>query len=374
MSDRRPPVEDGRNLNTMLSPSTLDDQPSAERPQADGSLLLTGPLRGPVWAVTTAVSPAGQVVIAAGDSKGTVTWWDAVSGELLCDARTRDKSVVRSIITVVLPGPRIGFVTATSLGAQLWEWDEDGPVRPGRTFLSKSGVWSVAALRVSESRTLLFTGEDDGQIHRWDLTTGEPVGEPFGDFEGAVRAMIAVAQIDGEPTLLAGGDDGTVRRFHAETSRQTAPTLPSVGGAVWALTVAEPVAGATNVVSAGNNGVLTRWDESGALAGPPIVVGPGSLSSVVTVDLRDRGPALICGGTDGRLSCWDARTGEPVGRPEPASGRGVFSLAAVPLADDHLKLAAGTDGGVIVAPMAWTSQPRLSAPAQVDSTRGPDRL
>ncbi|HEY8472788.1 MAG TPA: P-loop NTPase fold protein, partial [Natronosporangium sp.] len=47
---------------------------------------------------------------------------------------------------------------------------------------------------------------------------------------------------------------------------------------------------------------------------------------------------------------------------------------AVPLADDHLKLAAGTDGGVIVAPMAWTSQPRLSAPAQVDSTRGPDRL
>jgi hypothetical protein len=77
---------------------------------------------------------------------------------------------------------------------------------------------------------------------------------------------------------------------------------------------------------------------------------------------------------DGRLSCWDARTGESVGRPESVSDRSVFSLATVPDVDGRVRLAFGTDGSVTVAPVPWGSEPRMSAPAQVDSTHAQDGL
>jgi WD40 repeat protein len=54
---------------------------------------------------------------------------------------------------------------------------------------------------------------DDGRIRRWDVETGEPVGDPFGDHAGAVRAMASGAPIDGRPMLVTGGDDGAVRRW-----------------------------------------------------------------------------------------------------------------------------------------------------------------
>ncbi|HET9257529.1 MAG TPA: P-loop NTPase fold protein, partial [Pseudonocardiaceae bacterium] len=129
------------------------------------------------------------------------------------------------------------------------------------------------------------------------------------------------------------------------------------------------------LVSCGNDGVLCRWDDTGAHLGAPIVVGPGALVAVVAVTLPNGRVALICGSTAGRLSCWDARTGEGVGRPESAPGRGLVSLATVQDVDGRVRLAfGGTDGSVTVAPVPWGSEPRMSASAQVDSTRVRDGL
>jgi hypothetical protein len=317
--------------------------------------------------------PDDTVVIAAGGSNGRVAWWNGVSGELLGESRSADPVVVRSMTAVTLPDGRVWLATAGNQGTvQLWDGVHD--VTTGQLISSESGlVWSMAALTVPGPRVVLFTGGDDGRIRRWDVETGELVGEPFGDHAGAVRAMIAGVPIDGRPTLVTGGDDGTVRRWDAATGQQFGPVLHSEGGAVWGLTVARVPSGSPVVVSAGNNGVLTRWDDTGARLGAPIVVGP-ALSSVVAVTLTDGRVTLICGGTDGRLSCWDACTGERVGRLEPVSDRGVCSLATVPDVDGRVRLAVGTDGNVTVAPVPWGPQPRLCAQAQVDSTRVRDGL
>lgn len=352
----------------------MDSRAPSDGPRDAGSLRLTGPLRGPVWAVATATLPDGTTVIAAGDSKGTVAWWDGVSGELLSHSKSEDPVVLRSMTAVTMPDGRVRFATAGSRGTvQLWDGAEG--VTVGRAISSATGpVWSVAALVVPGPRAVLFTGEDDGLIRRWDVATGEPAGPPFGDYAGAVRAMAVGAPVDGRPTLVTGGDDGIVRRWDAETGQQLGPPMHSEGGAVWGLTVARMPSGPPIVVSAGNNAVLSRWDDTGVRLGAPIVVGPGSLSAVVAVTLRDGTVALICAGTDGRLSCWDARTGEPIGRPERVSDRLVVSLATVPDGDSRARLAFGTEGSVTVAPVMWDSQPRMSAPAQVDSTRVRDRL
>jgi WD40 repeat protein len=351
----------------------MDVRVTADGPQHDGRLRLSGLLRGPIWALATAALPNGTFVVAAGDSNGRVTWWNGASGEPLSDAMAADPLVVRSMAAVTLPDGRVRFATGGTRGTvQLWDGAQGVPV--GRLISSEGGpVWSMAALTVPGPRAVLFTGWDDGRIRRWDAETGELVGEPFGDHAGAVRAMTAGAPVDGRPTLVTGGDEGTVCRWDAETGHQLGPVLQSEGGAVWGVTVAKMPAGGPIVVSAGNNGVLCRWDDTGAPL-DPIVVGSGSLSGVAVVTLRDGRAALICGGTNGRLSCWDARTGQPIGRPEPVPGRGVFSLTTVPDVDGRVGLAFGTDGAVTISPVMWDSQPRISAQAQVDSTPVRDGL
>ncbi|MDX6390070.1 MAG: hypothetical protein QOJ73_1133 [Streptosporangiaceae bacterium] len=347
---------------------TMDDQVTADSPQD------AGPLRGPVWAVAAATLPDGMVVVAAGDSKGRVAWWNGVSGELLSDSRTADPGVVRSMTAATLPDGRIRFATASTRGTvQLWEGAQ-GVTIGGEISSGTGAVWSMAALTVPGPRAVLFTGEEDGRIRRWDIETGEPVGEPFGDHAGPVRAMAAGPPIDGTPTLATGGDDGTVRRWDAVTGQPLGPPLRSERGAIWGMTVARLPSGGAIVVSASNAGVLCRWDDTGVRLGAPIIVGPGALAAVVAVTLPNGRVALVSGGMDGRLSCWDARTGESVGRPESASDRSVFSLATVPDVDGRVRLAIGTDGSVTVAPVPWGSEPRVSAPAQVDSTRVRDGL
>lgn len=356
------------------SVDTMNGQLTADSPQATGTVRLTGPLRGPIWALAAATLPDGTLVVAAGDSNGRVTWWNGTSGELLSDSISVDPVVVRSMTVVTLPDGRIRFATAGSRGTvQLWEGTRGVPT--GRAISSERGpVWSMATLTMSGARTVLFTGSDNGKIHRWDVESGEPVGDPFGDQTGAVRAMAVDTSIDGRPTLVTGADDGTIRRWDTETGQQIGSPLHSEGGAVWGLTIAGVPTGPPIVVSAGNNGVLSRWDSTGARLGTPIVVGPGSLAAVVPVTLQDGRVALICGGTDGRLTCWDARTGQPIGRPEQVSDRGVFSLVTVPGVDGQVRLAIGTDGNVTIAPVPWDSQPHMSASAQVDSTRVQDGL
>ena len=281
---------------------------------------------------------------------------------------------MRSMTAVTLPDGRIWFATAGSLGTvQLWDGAQG--VTAGGAISSETGnVWSMTALTVPGPTAVLFTGGDDGRIRRWDVETGEPVGEPFGDHAGAVRAMAAGPPIDGTPTLVTGGDDGTVRRWDAETGQQFGPPLRSVGGAVWGMTVARLPSGSPIVVSCSNDGVLCRWDDTGARLGAPIVVGPGALTAVVAVTLPNGRVVLIASGTDGRLSCWDARTGEQVGRPWSVSDRGVLSLATVPDVAGRVRLAFGTDGSVTVAPVPWGSELRVSALAQMDSTRVQDGL
>ena len=350
---------------------------TAGRRQDAGTVRFGGPMRGSIWALAAATLPDGTFVVAAGDSNGRVTWWDGASGELLCEAMSVDPVVVRSMTVAALPDGRIRFATAGSQGTvQLWDGAQR--VSVGRVISSDRGpVWSTAGLAVSGSRTVLFTGSDNGKIHRWDMESGEPVGEPFGGHAGAVRAMTVDASIDGRPTLVTGADDGTVCRWDVETGQRIGPPLHSEGGAVWGLTVVEVHSGSPIVVAAGNNGVMSRWDDTGARLGAPIVVGPGSLTAVVGITLHDGRVALVCGSTDGRLSCWDARTGQPIGRPEQMSDRGVYSVATVPDVPDvdgRVRLAVGTDGQVTIVPVTWDSQPRMSAPAQVDSTRVQDGL
>ncbi|HZB32563.1 MAG TPA: WD40 repeat domain-containing protein, partial [Streptosporangiaceae bacterium] len=130
----------------------MDGRVTAGSPQHAGALRLTGLLQGPVWALATAALPDGTFVVAAGGSKGRVTWWNGASGELLSEAVTADQVVVRSMIAATLPDGRVRFATASSRGTvQLWDGVQG--VQVGRAMSSDGGpVWSMAALTVPGPR------------------------------------------------------------------------------------------------------------------------------------------------------------------------------------------------------------------------------
>ncbi|MEV8106319.1 hypothetical protein [Streptomyces sp. NPDC088135] len=120
-------------------------------------------------------------------------------------------------------------------------------------------------------------GPDD-TVRSWDLSTGEPVGEPFAVAHGCVTA-VASAQVDGR-TLLVGGWDGLVRVWDPATGREVAEPVGGHRGRVTAVATAR-VAGRPVAVTAGEYDphVLVRDLLSGRPCRPaaewPLRAGPG---------------------------------------------------------------------------------------------------
>jgi hypothetical protein len=343
-----------------------------------GELRLAGTLRKSVWAVASARLPDSRVVVAAGDAEANVAWWDAATGELLDKSGIVDPGVVRSMQAVRLPDDRVRFAAVGNRGTlQLWDGAGGDPTEVIR---SENGlVWSMVALTLPGSSgptAVLFTVGDDGLVRRWNAETGKSIGQPFGG-QGAVRAMAVGPPVDDRPTLLTGGDDGTVDRWDAETGERIGSPMQGPP-AIWVLTVAHRPSGRSIVASCSTSGVLCRWDEAGVPLGAPVAVDGGALTGLVAITLTDGRSALVCSAADGRLSCWDAETGARVGRPKRFSERGIDSLTTVIDADGRVRLVLGdsADGSVTITPVPWdpTKEPRLYAPAQVDSTRVPDTL
>ncbi|MGW2255775.1 hypothetical protein ACWCXH_37355 [Kitasatospora sp. NPDC001660] len=123
---------------------------------------------------------------------------------------------------------RITAVPVEGEPAARWgvDWATGGMVNPQlRHTLTGHirGVWAVATAMV-DGRPVAVTGDWDGTVRVWDLTTGQPVGEPLTGHTHEVEA-VATAMVDGRPVAVTGDWDGTVRVWDLTTGEQVA-TLP----------------------------------------------------------------------------------------------------------------------------------------------------
>jgi WD40 repeat protein len=68
-------------------------------------------------------------------------------------------------------------------------------------------VYAVACTTVN-GRPTAVTGSDDGTVRVWDLTSGEPIGQPFTGHTKPVRS-VACTTVHGRPTAVIADVDGT---------------------------------------------------------------------------------------------------------------------------------------------------------------------
>jgi WD40 repeat protein len=74
------------------------------------------------------------------------------------------------------------------------------------------------ATAVLDGRPVAVTTGNDATVRVWDLTTGQPRGEPMTGHTGSVRG-VATAVLDGRPVAVTTSDDATVRVWDLTTGQ-----------------------------------------------------------------------------------------------------------------------------------------------------------
>jgi WD40 repeat protein len=423
--DREPIDTQGGAVLSVTTAQLPDGQVVAVTGSADGAVRMwdLGASRalgnlptdfgGPIPAVTCATLPDGQVVVAAADESGLVQAWDLASREPVGDPVACGAGLALGLAIAVVGQQVLGLATGWDNGLQLWDLMSGNPVgdrlprhhlarQPGTGTTSDGraiatlvlGQRQVAIIgngrglllfdlqnqgwierrlegSVREIRSLAVVPQADGQVigitggsggvQVWDLTAGEPVGDPLAGHTDAVEAVAFLMSPDGTPVAVSTGRDKSVRSWEMSTAalsaaRPWAQDLRAVEAVAAARTSAQGPAIAVSCSRA----VAQVWDlEHGGE--PVLLTGYGSpLVSVAAAEFPD-GTLVVAGHLDGRVSTWSlADPGrsscEPVGDWNTAA-----VLATAELADGRIViLAGGWDGQVRV----W--DPRngdLAAPA-----------
>ena len=126
----------------------------------------------------------------------------------------RTNAVARVLLRVLLLNVAVavadGIVLSGSLDNTLRRWDLKTGQSIGEPLRGHRGCVRAVAVRDG----IVVSGSDDKTVRRWDLKTGEPFGEPLRGHEQAV-GTVAVA----EGIVVSGSYDNTVRCWALQTGR-----------------------------------------------------------------------------------------------------------------------------------------------------------
>jgi WD40 repeat protein len=232
---------------------------------------------------------------------------------------------------------------------------------------------TVAAGRLGTQQIVIAGGsavrdsrvvDDDGRLYRWDLATGDPVGQPVsvafpdGRPDLAGVSFLTTAQLDGRPVVVSGSGGRDVVQVWDLASGELLGGITSPR--LFATMTVTQLEGRLVLVTGSADGTVRVWDlGTGAPVGRPLALDTGtadpperlrdtSVVYAVAVTRLDGRPVVVAGGarlvddstTSGTVRAWDLATGAPVGRPL-LTDDGVFCVAVTQLRDRPVVVAGG---------------------------------
>jgi WD40 repeat protein len=281
---------DGRLLALAREDGTITFL-DAERGVRRGPVLQP---RGAPW--TIAFSPdSRRLVSVSGDLDGRVQVWDVARRQPIGDRLDARAPSSEQPVAFTADGRRL-----VSLG-------EDGRVRVWGLPLAsapRGHRGTVTGVAMSADGRLAASTGEDGRVRLWNTATREAIGRPLRI--GGIALDVALSP-DGRALAAISWDALKVwRRTGAGWSRPWVPDLEATG-----YSVAFSPDG--RVLAAGYLGGIVLWDLA---RGEPLVPSLEITSGAVTSLAFSRdGRTLASTDVHGALRLWNAKTGEPRGKP-----------------------------------------------------------
>ncbi len=212
------------------------------------------------------------------------------------------------LLTSSTPG-----VTPSSEGICRWHVDS------GELALAypESGVLPLqhAFMNLADGRGVLAAATDEG-ILRWDGYSGAKLPDSPGLTNGTKWGVAAALLPNGRAVLAGAGPDSEVGLCDAWTGEELKQLAGGHRSTVKSVLFVELPGDSMLIFSGDDHGVVQRWDAiSGQMIGGPLCDLGGIVNLLTSYRCANGQAIVVCGTLDGDLRCFDAATGEAIGRP-----------------------------------------------------------
>ncbi len=335
-----------------------------------------------VQALAIGIVEGRPIVVSGGDDR-TLRRWDLETGQLIGDPLTGHTHCVRALAVGMVDGRPV--VASGGLDQMLRRWDLVTGLSWGEAVLAHpdpTGGWMSNGIRalaigIIDDHSVVVSGGGDGTVRRWDLATGQQIGEPIqhpwqvsavavcmvdelsvvvaadgfpssrylvrcwnlatGELMGeplvghtSVVCAVATAIIDGRVAVVSGGADCTVRCWDFPRGPSTDKLLSDLTQGVAVLEIGM-LDGRPIVVSAGgwvSDCTVRRWDlETGKSIGEELKIEKSAPAMTAKLGLLNGRSVGVSSGNDLTLHVWDLATGQPVGEVLTGDSAGVACRA-----------------------------------------------
>jgi WD40 repeat protein len=287
-------------------------------PEPSNPLVITGENGGRLlrrWALTSgapigeplALPTSGRASVSiltrplmpplavSGGAGGDLYLWDPVEGTQVAGPLSIDTyDTVQALAAGVLPDGSPVVVVLSGSTLQCWDL-----IARNQRWQTQLGRFSevVATGTLASGHGVVVTGDWDGKVWCWDLTTGSPRSEPTQVHGAPVKAIATASLPDGSTRAISGGLDGGVWCWDLEAPPAQARFLGRHSSAVEAITMMDQTDGSVFAVSGSSYGSVRFWRLDGS-APPPDHLQIGTSISA----LAAHGTVLIVGTRSGVLA------------------------------------------------------------------------
>ncbi|WP_157849884.1 WD40 repeat domain-containing protein [Streptomyces novaecaesareae] len=218
---------------------------------------------GTVWPIIFSGLTEREIMVISSQGAGGdgIRCWSAQDGNLIRVLQDSDVGAF-SMVSAHIEGVGPILAAATEDGVYRWNLDT-GERLPGRPDLLESTAWDVKAIRDRNRGTVLVAACQDHMVRRWEAVSGELIGEPLKGHQTSVKAVQVVNLPSGRSVIFSGDDNGDILCWDYESGSPIIFNRPIIlGAAITGMSSIALKGGCSIISAAGVSGLLRRWNAS----------------------------------------------------------------------------------------------------------------